>query len=208
MLISSPKIDLEIIWNKHTILPTDINILILLLVSTVFTLLLPLAPPGCRDLLYNDSTHRLSYGIHGVEAFYPGPALEHYRCYRFFVPTTGGTRICATAQFPPIGSSTPSLSSTEQILVAANDLMDAIKQPSPLFSTYAKTDHLSALKKIATIFKQAVSTPIINQNQPSPHVPIAPHSILQSSYANTWSYPHMCHPIWIRWNRNSKPPFI
>ena len=36
----------------------------------------PLAPPGVRELLYNDTDHHVSYGAHGNEAYYLGPALE------------------------------------------------------------------------------------------------------------------------------------
>ena len=59
----------------------------------------PLAPPGVRTLLCSDPDHRVSYVVHGDEAYYLGPSLEHYCCYKQFVPSTGGTRICATAHF-------------------------------------------------------------------------------------------------------------
>ena len=39
----------------------------------------PLAPPDVIALIYNDPNHRVSYGVHGDEAYYLGPALEHYR---------------------------------------------------------------------------------------------------------------------------------
>ena len=45
---------------------------------------IPLAPPDVRELLYKDPNHRVSYGVHGDEAFYLGPALEHYCCYKLF----------------------------------------------------------------------------------------------------------------------------
>ena len=100
----------------------------------------PLAPPGVRALIYNNPDHRVSYGVHGDEAFYLGLSLEHYPCYRFFVPSTGGTRVCATAQFFPIDVAGPTLSATTKVLVAANNLVNALKQPSPLFTTAAPAD--------------------------------------------------------------------
>ena len=72
----------------------------------------PLAPPGDRELLYNDPNHCVSYVVHGDEAYYLGPDLEHYHCYKCFVPSTGGIRICATAQFPPKDVAAPMLSPT------------------------------------------------------------------------------------------------
>ena len=58
----------------------------------------PLAPPGVRVLLYNDPNYRASYRVHGDGAYYLGPALENYRCYKCFVPSTGGIIICANSQ--------------------------------------------------------------------------------------------------------------
>ena len=113
----------------------------------------PLAPPCVIALIYNDPDHRISYGVHGDKAFYLGPSLEHYRCYRFFVPSTGGTRVCATAQLFPIDVAGPTLLATTKVLVAANDLVNALKQPSPLFATATRPDHLAALKKLETIFE-------------------------------------------------------
>ena len=37
----------------------------------------PLSPPGVLALLYNDPNHSVSYGVHGDEAHYLGPSLEH-----------------------------------------------------------------------------------------------------------------------------------
>ena len=70
----------------------------------------------------------MSYGVHGDEAYYQGPALEHYRCYNFFVLSTGGTRIFATAHFFSTDVADPTLSPTAKILVAANELVNALKQ--------------------------------------------------------------------------------
>ena len=36
---------------------------------------IPLSPPGVRVLLYKDPNHGVSYGVHGDEAYYLGPAL-------------------------------------------------------------------------------------------------------------------------------------
>ena len=37
----------------------------------------PLAPPGVRELIYNDPDHRASYRVHDDEAYYLGLTLEH-----------------------------------------------------------------------------------------------------------------------------------
>jgi hypothetical protein len=38
----------------------------------------PLAPPGTRALVFEDPKSRESWAPHGKEAWYVGPATEHY----------------------------------------------------------------------------------------------------------------------------------
>lgn len=40
----------------------------------------PMAPPGSPILIHNKPSTRKSWAPHGVEGFYIGPALHHYRC--------------------------------------------------------------------------------------------------------------------------------
>ena len=64
----------------------------------------------------------------------------------------------------------PMLLPTTILLVAANELVNAPKQTLPLFTTYASSDHLAPLKKLATILgKTASSRPVPNtKNLPQP----------------------------------------
>ena len=63
----------------------------------------PLAPPGTKAVIHNRPSSRPSWGFHGEDAFYIGPALEHYRCVKCYVPKTRATRISDTVQFFPYG---------------------------------------------------------------------------------------------------------
>ena len=52
---------------------------------------------------------------------------------------------------------------TTKILVADNELVNALKQTLPLFTISTSSDHLEALKKIATIFETSASSrPVLN----------------------------------------------
>ena len=114
----------------------------------------PLAPPGVRAILFKDPKQRTSYGTHGTEAFYLGPALEHYRCCKFFIPTTGKTRIGATAQFFPHQLKMPIATPNDNILLAAKQLIKAIKNPGHILSRNIQKEHSYALQKLSDIFNK------------------------------------------------------
>jgi hypothetical protein len=56
----------------------------------------PLAPPGTAVTVYETPDQRQSWAKHGVQGFYLGPALDHYRCYSVWVTHTGGLRTADT----------------------------------------------------------------------------------------------------------------
>ena len=61
----------------------------------------PLAPPGSKVLVHEKPRVRKTWAPHGVEGWYIGPALEHYRCYKVYIHTTAAERIADTVQFFP-----------------------------------------------------------------------------------------------------------
>jgi hypothetical protein len=48
----------------------------------------PLAPPGCKAIIYKSPEARGSWGTWGMDRWYLGPSLDHYRCNHYFVPKT------------------------------------------------------------------------------------------------------------------------
>ena len=90
--------------------------------------------------------------IHGVEGWYLGPAMEHYRCYCVIASKTGGERIRIQFIFPRYGL-IPGSSATDRVIGAAAELIDAIinfKHVS-LLKDVGDTQ-LTALKKFSVIF--------------------------------------------------------
>ena len=81
----------------------------------------------------------------------------------------GNKNLCYYTIFPT-DVAAPMLSPTTKILVAANELVNGLKQTSPLFTTSASSDHLVALKNLANIIEtQASSRPVPNtKNLPQP----------------------------------------
>ncbi len=58
----------------------------------------PLAPPGCKAVIYKSPKSRGSWGSHSTDAWYVGPSLNHYQCNHFFVPKTRAYRISGSAE--------------------------------------------------------------------------------------------------------------
>ena len=48
----------------------------------------PLAPPGCKAIIYESPESRGSWASRGTDAWYVSPSLDHYRCNHYFVPET------------------------------------------------------------------------------------------------------------------------
>jgi hypothetical protein len=67
----------------------------------------PFAPPGQRATIFNSLERRPSWGPRALDAWYANPAWHHYRCWEFYVPSTGGFRISGQANFYPQYSTMP-----------------------------------------------------------------------------------------------------
>jgi len=48
----------------------------------------PLAPPGCKAVIYESPAARGSWGSREMDAWYPGPLVDHYRFNHYFAPET------------------------------------------------------------------------------------------------------------------------
>ena len=69
----------------------------------------PLALPGTKVLLHNTPAKRGTWTPYGVNGWFIGAALEHYRCHRIFVSRTHKERIARTVEFPVTPSQCPPL---------------------------------------------------------------------------------------------------
>jgi hypothetical protein len=96
----------------------------------------PLAPAGTRAVILEPL--RPTWGKHGIDCFYVGPAYSHYRCYTFYVPATRDIRISdSIAWFPlPTLIAPPTPLSLAQF--AIDDLTSALTQLS--FCTPLESD--------------------------------------------------------------------
>ena len=62
---------------------------------------IPLAPPGMRVIVHETPNNRRTRSHHGGDGWYLGPAPDHYRCHRVYIPRTRAECITKTVEFFP-----------------------------------------------------------------------------------------------------------
>jgi hypothetical protein len=91
--------------------------------------------------------------------------MHHYRCQNIYISATASERIMDTLKFFPHNYQMPRLSSTDRLIMAANDMTDALQNPHPEAPFTQVGDYtISALTALAEIFKlklQKVQTPAL-----------------------------------------------
>ena len=63
---------------------------------------MPLAPPGIKIEMHEKPKNRPSFGYQSTSSFYIGPAMNHYRCYKVYIPTTSSEQVTDTIDFSPL----------------------------------------------------------------------------------------------------------
>lgn len=125
----------------------------------------PLAPPGCHVMVHEKPHQRASWAPHAVDAWYLGPALNHYRGYRVYIWETRHERTSDTVTWLPKIVKVPQLNPTEVIIQSTSDITEALKllhqQNAPSNSLVQNENHIQALCKFQEIFVNIPSIPEI-----------------------------------------------
>jgi hypothetical protein len=113
----------------------------------------PLAPPGTRVIAHEKLDQRASWDPYGVEGYYLGPTLDHYRCYKVHVTKTKGKPIVDTVEFFPSKLAMANTYSKDFSSIAALKLSNALQHPAPAapFSQIG-TAQLQALRQLSDFF--------------------------------------------------------
>jgi hypothetical protein len=112
----------------------------------------PWAPPGTRATIFNPPETRTSWGPRAIDAWYIGQAPNHYRCYNFYIPATGGTRTSGQATFYPQHCSVPHETPMDETRRVAETLIQAV-QKLRNEQTQQPGRHTAALQQLAEIFQ-------------------------------------------------------
>ena len=118
----------------------------------------PLAPLGTKIAVHLKSDKRTSFSYHGQEAWYIGPSMEHYRCFKYYFPATRSTRDADTVEFFPKDIPFPKTTSEDYLL--QSDILAILKSP-PKFLPYLQygDSTKNALVQLSQLIKNAVEQP-------------------------------------------------
>jgi len=125
----------------------------------------PLAPLGAQVIVHDGPTTRSSWAPHGHHAWLIGPAKDHYRCFTVFNPSTKSTTIANQFHWAESNRfTTPKISPKEQLVDAANNLSEVIRNNRPVLLPDDKLN--SKIDELCTIFQKATDN--LFTRKPSP----------------------------------------
>jgi hypothetical protein len=75
----------------------------------------PLAPPRTFILGHEKPDKQKTWDTHAVDAWYVGPAMDSYRCYKVWCISIRATHICDTVEWFPRHVAMPTPSATDLI---------------------------------------------------------------------------------------------
>ena len=166
----------------------------------------PLAPPGTCVIVHEKPTQPRTWSPHGIDGWYIGPPMDHYQCYRIWIPSTHEKCIADTIQYFPTILRTPTLSHRDTTLQSALELTHALQNlnnANPL--SQLSGNQLRALHQLSAFFRP--SAPGVEHNSslktsPSPSPPITAHYNLhpQPNNSSPAPSPTPCPSIKPRYN--------
>ena len=147
----------------------------------------PLAIPGTKVLVHEMPKQRNTWAQHGIPGFYIGPSMEHYRCFKCYIPSTNATRDSPTIEWFPTTIKFPTVTTDVYLKQTADDmlaLLQPAKDQSPIPDLTYGSKITNAYIQIAQILRRATTRPpprpaIAPRPEPSqvreaPPVPIQP----------------------------------
>jgi len=90
----------------------------------------PLAPPGCKTVIYKSPAARGLWGSRGMDAWYLSPSLDHYRCNHYYVPETQAYHISGSAELFPRHCQVPFMSTNDNMKELMHEVVTTFKNMS------------------------------------------------------------------------------
>ena len=117
----------------------------------------PLGPPGCKIMTHEKPHTRGTWAPHATEGWYVGPALETYRGFTVYIPSTGAHRITDTLSWHPSNVIIPEETALAAAIAAIQDLTAALNRQSPFMAALEPSER-EALRTVCSIFKDRFKT--------------------------------------------------
>jgi hypothetical protein len=159
------------------------------------------APPGCNIIAHEKLSQQRTWVPYGQNGYSLGPVMHHYRCQNVYISSTDSERIVDTLEFLPHNSPMPQLSSTDILLMTANDMANALKHPHPEFPfPQVGDDTITALAQLATIFKNKFQKPS------APELIEAPLKDAENKQPAALAHPILTSPMQHKYPKRSQRP--
>jgi len=101
---------------------------------------------------------RTTWAPHGIDAYYVGPSLEHYRCYKFFVPKINTTRDATSGDWFPTNIKYPQVTTETFLRQTAEDLLHLLTQRNnPSTTLTFGSPIMNAYVQIAQTLQRAIA---------------------------------------------------
>jgi hypothetical protein len=119
----------------------------------------PLAPLGCKAVVYEDCNTRESWASHGIDAFYLGPAKDHYRCNNYYIPNTRAYRVSGSKELFPQHYQLPSMTPPQHFCTLSDELTEHTAQAN------STPEGWRLLKLLGTRIETLLHPPSISEEQ-------------------------------------------
>ena len=151
----------------------------------------PMAPPGTKVVVHSKPHKRASWDTHGIEGWYIGPSLEHYRCVKCYMPLTSAERDSDTVAFFPHKLPIPKVTTDDFLRQSVTDIISLLKTspPSTIPSLQAGDATTAAIQQIAKLLNRHCTKPKIIDFTPQNSTLAAPISVTQIPTEQPKTYP-------------------
>ena len=122
----------------------------------------PMAPPGSKILIHQKPANRASWAFHGIQGWYIGPTLQHYRCVRCYVPSTRSEVISDTIKFIPDYIPIPSATIEDYIKAAMEQTIAAIKTQK--LKNNKSSNNITPITSYVQVSNLLNNNPIVKSN--------------------------------------------
>ena len=120
----------------------------------------PFLPLGTQIIVHEKPDKRRTWAPRGTDAWYIGPAMEHYRCLDCYIPSTHSTRIADTVELIPSFIPIPKTSTEDYLRQSVDDILSIISSPTTnIPSLKFGSNTTNAIKQIAQVLHRALPLP-------------------------------------------------